>query len=260
MRRCVLAVTSAGLLIVVAAAVWLSGSIRPLKLRREPEQHLAMTAEPGPEGMRVAEVLARAAMRVSSGDIAGARDMLATAEASTQGPVTFALAETYDPNVLASWGARGVSPDVVKAEALYRKALEFGVGRAHMRLEALNATSSTARTPIVTPGLAIKVSTPLLAEPASRVHLSIEIYPPAAALRNSFVRIRGLPPAALLSEGQAISPGAWAVPLWALATLSVILPAGVQGQSDVAISLVNIDGNLLAETRTRLIVARSRPE
>jgi hypothetical protein len=89
------------------------------------------------EARRVEEVLAQAARRVSGGDVTGARDMLAAAEDGAQGPVTFALAETYDPNMLAAWGSRGVSSDVVRAKALYRKALELGVARAHLRLEAL---------------------------------------------------------------------------------------------------------------------------
>jgi hypothetical protein len=52
-----------------------------------------------------------------------------------------------------------------------------------------------------------------------------------------------------------IAPGSWAVPLIALPTLSVILPAGVQGQSDVAITLMSIDGGQLAEARMLLVVA-----
>ena len=89
------------------------------------------------EARRVEEILAQAVRRVSSGDVIGARDMLAAAEDGAQGPVTFALAETYDPNMLAAWGSRGVTSDVVRARALYRKALELGVTKANMRLEAL---------------------------------------------------------------------------------------------------------------------------
>jgi len=89
------------------------------------------------EARRVEEILSQAARRVNSGDVIGARDMLAAAEDGAQGPVTFALAETYDPNMLAAWGSRGVTSDVVRARALYRKALELGVSKANMRLEAL---------------------------------------------------------------------------------------------------------------------------
>jgi hypothetical protein len=89
------------------------------------------------EARRVEEVLAQATRRVSEGDVTGARTILEAAEGGAQGPVTFALAETFDPNVLAAWGSRGVASDVERAKALYRKALDLGVARAHMRLEAL---------------------------------------------------------------------------------------------------------------------------
>jgi TPR repeat protein len=49
----------------------------------------------------------------------------------------FALAETYDPNMLAAWGVRGVTADVMKAKALYFKARDLGIVRAQMRLEQL---------------------------------------------------------------------------------------------------------------------------
>jgi hypothetical protein len=107
--------------------------------------------------------------------------------------------------------------------------------------------------------LAVSVASQLQAEPGSRVRLPIQIAPQDAVQKNSFVRVRGLPPSAALSEGHAIAPGAWAVPLGALPSLTIILPAGVQGRSEVAISLVNIDGDLLAETRTFLVVAPPPP-
>ena len=72
----------------------------------------------------------------------------------------------------------------------------------------------------------------MLAEPASRSPLPIQIGPQDAILKNSFIRIRGLPAAAALSEGHAIGPGAWAVPLVGLASLSrhrAGRPAGAVG-------------------------------
>ena len=55
-------------------------------------------------------------MRVENGDVADAREMLAAAEDRRQGLVSFALAETYDPNILAAWGTRGVAGDIAKLE------------------------------------------------------------------------------------------------------------------------------------------------
>ena len=83
------------------------------------------------------DLIAQASRRLENGDVLGAREMLAAAEDGSQGPVLFALAETYDPNMLAAWGTRGVAADVARARALYRKALSLGVASAHGRLEAL---------------------------------------------------------------------------------------------------------------------------
>jgi hypothetical protein len=63
---------------------------------------------------------------------------------------------------------------------------------------------------------------------------------------NSFVRIKGLPPAVRLTEGHFIRPGVWAVPLAALPDLTIALPAGIRGEYDVEVSLVGVDGTILA--------------
>jgi hypothetical protein len=64
-----------------------------------------------------------------------------------------------------------------------------------------------------------------------------------------------LPAAAALSEGHAIGPGAWAVPLVGLASLAVIVPVGLQGRWDVVIGLDTIDGTVLTESKTSLVIA-----
>lgn len=94
----------------------------------------------------------------------------------------------------------------------------------------------------------------MLAEPASKSPFPIQVGPHEALLKNSFVRIRGLPPAAALSEGHAISPGAWAVPLAGLLSLGVVLPVGLQGRWDVVVALVTIEGTVLTEAKTVLVV------
>jgi hypothetical protein len=43
-----------------------------------------------------------ASRRVENGDVAGAHELLAAAEDGSHGLVSFALAETYDPNMLAA--------------------------------------------------------------------------------------------------------------------------------------------------------------
>lgn len=102
---------------------------------------------------------------------------------------------------------------------------------------------------------AIDVANTILAEPATVVPFPIRAGPARAIPRNSFVRVRGLPPMAALTEGYSIAPGSWAVPLQALADLKITLPAATGGPADVTVSLVTIDGSVLAEVRTTLIVS-----
>ena len=106
----------------------------------------------------------------------------------------------------------------------------------------------------------VSVTSVVRAEPASRVRLPIQVGPPGALPKNSFIRVRGLPPAAALSEGHSIAAGTWAVPLVALPTLTVILPAGQQGESNVAITLVSVESEVLAETTMVLAISPAAPE
>jgi hypothetical protein len=95
------------------------------------------------------------------------------------------------------------------------------------------------------------------ATPASRVRLPIQVRPRDGLAKNSFVRIRGLPATAALSEGYAIAPGSWAVPLNALPGLMVIVPVGLEGKSEVIVALVNVEGSILAEATTTLAISRA---
>ena len=87
--------------------------------------------------------------------------------------------------------------------------------------------------------------------------LQIRIAPTESIPRNSFLRLRGLPPTASLSEGHSIAPGAWAVPLNGLPRLTLNLPASASGKSELLISLVDEDGKLLAEARVSLVIQHS---
>jgi len=100
----------------------------------------------------------------------------------------------------------------------------------------------------------LTVASTILAEPASLAPFAVQVGPPEALPPNSFIRLRGLPPTVSLTEGHAIAPGSWAVPLIALGTLKANIPAGVSGRSEVIITLVGVDGSLLAEARTALVV------
>jgi superoxide dismutase, Cu-Zn family len=93
------------------------------------------------------------------------------------------------------------------------------------------------------------------AQPSSTTQLSIRVGPQEAVAKNSFIRVRGLPPTVAVSSGYAAAPGEWIVPLIAIPNLTIILPVEVQEKSDVVIELVKEDGKVLAEARTVLVVA-----
>jgi hypothetical protein len=105
--------------------------------------------------------------------------------------------------------------------------------------------------------LRISVSPTIIADPASQILLPIQISPPGALPKDTFVRLRGLPPSVSLTVGYAIGPGSWAIPLFGLPILKANIPSGFSGRAEVIVSLVSVDGLLLAETRTALVVGES---
>jgi hypothetical protein len=100
----------------------------------------------------------------------------------------------------------------------------------------------------------INVAAAVVAQAASQAPLPIQVGPSEALPPNSFVRLRGLPPSISLTEGHAIGPGSWAIPLFGLSTLKANVPAGVSGRTEIVISLVAVDGTLLAEATTALVI------
>ena len=76
---------------------------------------------------------------VASGDFAAARLLFTRAADAGHAGAVFALASTYDPNVLSARGARGLVGEPDQARALYAKALEAGVPGAKERLAALGS-------------------------------------------------------------------------------------------------------------------------
>ena len=105
----------------------------------------------------------------------------------------------------------------------------------------------------------INIAATISAEAATQVPFPIRIAPTGAVPRGSFVRVRGMPPTAALSEGHSIAPGSWAIPLQALGDLKITLPATAEGRTDVLVSLVAVDGSEVAEVRSTLIVAPPQP-
>jgi hypothetical protein len=88
---------------------------------------------------RADELLTQARRLIESRDIIGAREVLQATETSSSGALTFMLAETFDPSMLAIWQ---VKPDAVpanpeRARALYKRARDLGETRAQQRIEWL---------------------------------------------------------------------------------------------------------------------------
>lgn len=104
-----------------------------------PPTAMAVVPVPKPPRSRVDDLLSQAKRRIESDDIAGARDILQAPETGTSAAMTFLLAETYDPNMLASWQTRGVTANPERARALYQKARDLGDSRAQQRLDWLTA-------------------------------------------------------------------------------------------------------------------------
>jgi len=100
----------------------------------------------------------------------------------------------------------------------------------------------------------IEVVQVLLVEPGTDAPLSLQLRSSRALPAQSFIRIRGLPPATSLSEGYFVRPGVWAVPLSSLATVRITVPAAQAGRSELTVSLVALDNTVIAEAMTTLVV------
>ncbi|MGY3590481.1 chromosome segregation ATPase [Bradyrhizobium sp. USDA 4341] len=94
-----------------------------------------------PASEQVAEaagLVARASSLLRQGDVGAARLVLERAVEMGSAQASFALAETYDPLVLAKWGTYGTRSDATKAKALYARADAAGIKEAKARLDALH--------------------------------------------------------------------------------------------------------------------------
>lgn len=90
----------------------------------------------------IALMLKSGAQFRANGNIAAARMMLQRAADAGDATAAFALAETYDPMVLAGLGVRGgIAPDVALAERWYAKANALGTSAAEERLVRLTHRS-----------------------------------------------------------------------------------------------------------------------
>jgi hypothetical protein len=84
-----------------------------------------------------ADIVAQAKGMIAKGDIDTARALLEGVAGDANPAAVLALAETFDPNMLAAWSARGTAANAERARVLYQQALNLGENRARQRLDAL---------------------------------------------------------------------------------------------------------------------------
>jgi hypothetical protein len=117
---------------------------RSRPLAEQPPPAVVATApaprvEPQPARSRADDLLIQGKRLIENRDIMAARELLHTAETNTSAALTFMLAETYDPSMLAIWQIKpdGVTANPERARALYQRARDLGDTRAQQRLDWL---------------------------------------------------------------------------------------------------------------------------
>ena len=104
----------------------------------------------------------------------------------------------------------------------------------------------------------VNIASVIQAQSAATTALPIQISPANLIPRQAFLRIRGLPPTVALSDGHSIAVGAWAVPLAAVPRLRIEVPIGSEGKSEITILLVSVDGAILNEAKSTLVVVPAK--
>jgi hypothetical protein len=99
----------------------------PGSTSRETAATEPLKAAEGRGNAEAAKLIAQASALLGQGNIGAARIVLERAVETGNAQATFALAETYDPNVLATWRTRGSRGDATKARDLYAGAYEGGI-------------------------------------------------------------------------------------------------------------------------------------
>jgi hypothetical protein len=110
------------------------GQTRPVTKPAAAEQPAAPAVQGDPA---VARLTTRAKALLARGNIGAARSVLERAVEMGSAEASFALAETYDPRILSSWGTFGTRGDASKARELYTKAMVGGIQEAKDRFDTL---------------------------------------------------------------------------------------------------------------------------
>ena len=108
-----------------------------------PPPQAAPSPSPTIEAQEIELLLKQGKQFVAVGDLATARTVLQRAADAGVAAGAFALAETYDPAVLAKLGVRGLQGDVDEARRWYARAQELGSDEAARRLALIAEAGNT---------------------------------------------------------------------------------------------------------------------
>jgi hypothetical protein len=135
--------------------------------------------------------------------------------------------------------------------------LAASLAMAYVTLAADTAAAQSASVPSSKVAEVLNIEAPalIISEPGSGTRVSIKLFPATALPPNSYLRIKGLPASVYPSDGHQVAVGSWAVPLDGLDQLRFKFQGGPQSRNEVALTIMSIDGQVLADARTVLAVA-----
>ena len=150
----------------------------------------------------------------------------------------------------------GREPDAMRRRVRREWVSLAGLVIAQLAHAPMHPSAYAADPPVRSELVKIELMSLFVAEPGAETQLAIRIVPPDSLPNTAYVRIRGLPATVVLSDGHAVAPGVWSVPLIGLPALKVVVPKGVSGRSELAVSVLTVDGQILAEAKSALLVAQ----
>src|SRR5262245_30563097 len=92
---------------------------------------------------------------------------------------------------------------------------------------------------------------------AAETSLQIELQPRSAVPNRAIVLIKGLPASISLNQGRLFDSGVWGVPVATIDELRMITGNATLSRTAFTVSLVSFTGDLLAEGKSSLMVARA---
>jgi hypothetical protein len=128
----------------------------------------------------------------------------------------------------------------------------FAVGMPVIGVDGVSAQSQK-------PVLVIDVPSIFEFDAAEISTFAIVVKPESEAPKRSILLIRGLPSTVALTEGRLFGSGVWSVKLTDLPNLKIVTPSSTE-TSNITISLVTLEGAVLAEKSAILSIAAPLPK